>query len=91
MDPMMHFDWCDWYKLLAALVFLSCDLVEELLSDVVNDGDMVTWLNHYSMTPLQFAIISNDEKFFDITLRCCSGMKFKVDGGIGDLSHGIFS
>jgi hypothetical protein len=42
------------------------------------------------MTPLQFAIVSNDEKLFDTTLRCCSGMKFKVDEGIGDLSHGIF-
>jgi hypothetical protein len=91
MDLMMHFDWRDWYKLLAALVSHSCDLVEKLLPDTVKDGDMVTWLNHYSMTPLQFAIISNDEKLFDITLRCCSGMKFKVDGGIGDLFHGIFS
>jgi hypothetical protein len=91
MDPMMHFDWRDWYKLLAALVSHSCNLVEKLLSDVVKYGDMVTWLNHYSMTPLQFAIISNDERLFDITLRCCSGMKFKVDGGIGDFSHGMFS
>jgi hypothetical protein len=71
------------HKLLASLVFQAYDLVEKLLPGAVDDR-IVRWFRHDEMTPLQFAVITNDEKLLDIILRYCSSID-------GDLAWDIFA